>query len=468
MNEKAIAKWAAPVASALSRLDGQAGGSGGMGAFLDAAAAEISAIGALDWTALADDLAYEMALSAAMAVAEREEVAALRRAAMAAGDWDPISGAIEYIGRKTPIASKLRTAQWEAVPVELVERAQFSAGVESVRVVAAIQEKLMARVAQAREQLANGKQAFVDRSSFIGDLRRIAQEEGLDDGTQSLLNIASRRRLGLIYDFQMDSAAGYARSKTDTDADMMAVIPAWRLARVADRDQPRPDGFWQERWASAGERTGWDGAIRFPAIAWKTSRIWAALSRFGTPWPPFDFGSGIGVEDVEIAEAEAAGLRAPAAPQDAKPFNGGLEAAADPDMARFLERVFGDQVKIEDGRAQWHGAAIQDWARTAAAAPLKLGGPSAQTLQAARDAGLGVDLSQFTLEMPKAAQTAGDTLRYEMAPHAWRQPDAAEAAGGELRLAKRIGDQHVGIALDVSRPGRAVVRKVVLTMEDEA
>lgn len=38
-------------------------------------------------------------------------------------------------------------------------------------------------------------------------------------------------------------------------------------------------------------------------IALKSDRVWTNFSRFGRPYPPSDFGSGMGVEDIDRDEA---------------------------------------------------------------------------------------------------------------------------------------------------------------------
>jgi hypothetical protein len=43
-------------------------------------------------------------------------------------------------------------------------------------------------------------------------------------------------------------------------------------------------------------------------IARKDSPIWEALSRFGTPYPPFDFNSGMWTKDVSREEAVGFGI----------------------------------------------------------------------------------------------------------------------------------------------------------------
>lgn len=45
-------------------------------------------------------------------------------------------------------------------------------------------------------------------------------------------------------------------------------------------------------------------------VALKTSPIWVELSRFGYPYPPFDFNSGMWVRPVSDDDCEALGLLA--------------------------------------------------------------------------------------------------------------------------------------------------------------
>ena len=45
-------------------------------------------------------------------------------------------------------------------------------------------------------------------------------------------------------------------------------------------------------------------------IALKNDPVWTALSRFGRPWPPFDYDSGMGIADIDRETAETLGLLA--------------------------------------------------------------------------------------------------------------------------------------------------------------
>jgi hypothetical protein len=275
-------------------------------------------------------------------------------------EFSPLLDAIARLGEKTPIGSALRTADWEGVPLALRERAQFSAGVENARLLQAIQDRMLGQVQMQRERLANGETAIFDRSSFIDAIRQIAIEEGVEtiqsaDEIGTVRDIRSIPRLGLIYDTQLAQAQGFARYKLDNDDGALLLYPAQRLSE-STANKPRED--WPERWEAAGNATGWEGALQNDFVALKTSPIWAALSRFGTPWPPFDFGSTREIEDVDWETAKSLGLvKDGDVPKSSVPdFNTELEssvAGLDPEYQRKLELYFGDQVEITDGAARW-------------------------------------------------------------------------------------------------------------------
>lgn len=277
-------------------------------------------------------------------------------------DFAPLLDAIAKLDVKSVVGSALRTADWDGVPVALRERAQFSAGVENARLLQSIQDRMLGQVKMERERLANGETAIFDRSSFIDAIRQIAIEEGVEtiqtaDDIGTVKDIRSIPRLGLIYDTQLAQANGFARYKLDNDEGALLLYPAQRLSESTARN-PRQD--WPERWQAAGDAVGWEGALQNDFVALKTSPIWAALSRFGTPWPPFDFGSTREIEDVDWEVAKSLGLvKDGDVPQSKVPdFNAELEASVtglSPEYQRKLELYFGDQIAIEDGRAVWTG-----------------------------------------------------------------------------------------------------------------
>ncbi len=280
-------------------------------------------------------------------------------------DIVPLEDAVDSIDAKTPIGSLLRSADWERVPVALRQRAQFSAGVESARVLQTIQDRLASAFKQQREQLQSGAQATFDRNSFINAVRDIARGEGLTPEKEELRggiqDITSTPRLGLIYDMQNAMATGFARHKLDTSEGALALYPAYRLG-PSTADEPRPEIYWQQRWSEAGASVGWRGALPgSDFVALKTSPIWSALSRFGTPWQPFDWGSTRELQEVDREEAITLGLLQPdevppVGADGGEDFNRELEASVsglDAGMVKQMADFFGDAVKFVGNTVKW-------------------------------------------------------------------------------------------------------------------
>jgi len=188
----------------------------------------------------------------------------------------------------------------------------FSAGVTNV--------EFLQRASDGIDTLVAGTS---DRATQRAELKKllatlkyepVAGEEG------SLTDLSSDRRLNLILDQNLAQAQGYGRWAQGQDPSVLDQWPAQELVRVIDSDKKRD---WAARWAEAGG-TFYGGRM----IALKNDPIWTRLSRFGTPYPPFDFNSGMDVADIDRDEAEALGLIAPdaqIAPQS-RDFNTDLQA----------------------------------------------------------------------------------------------------------------------------------------------
>lgn len=283
----------------------------------------------------------------------------------------PLAEAVKSLADRTPVASAMRTKGWEDVPVALRQRAFFSAGVEHAAFLQTGRSKLISAVSMRREAVANGE-AFVDRSSFIGDMRKVvlgarAAGEMQDAGpgvAGGLQDVASRARLGLIYDTQIAQASGFADWKMGQQG--LQDYPAQELDPESAARVPRQT--WPERFRQAAAAAADSAALAALGrtgrmVALKTSDTWKNLSRFGTPWPPFDFGSKRMLIDVSWGEAVGLGLVEPGGsaptPQDDN-LNDYLEASVtnlDSDMVGFLREAFGAQVEIVGDRAVWTGEA---------------------------------------------------------------------------------------------------------------
>jgi len=119
---------------------------------------------------------------------------------------------------------------------------------------------------------------------------------------------------------------------------------------------------WEARWQEAGAAVGWVGASKEAMVALKTSPIWEALSRFGKPWPPFDFGSGMWVRPVLRRRARELGLLQMG--QELKPskaeFTDKLQREVKelkPAARQNLKSIFGDQIEVDQDVVKWKGDA---------------------------------------------------------------------------------------------------------------
>jgi hypothetical protein len=124
------------------------------------------------------------------------------------------------------------------------------------------------------------------------------------------------------------------------------------LLRVELRKAPRN---WTERWRGAGGRL-YAGRM----LAQVNDPIWTKISAFGNPYPPFDYGSGMGV--LDLPRAEAADLGFPLTDQAPDPTafaaqNRASVSDLDRDTLRALRAALQGQASVAGGNIQWEGQA---------------------------------------------------------------------------------------------------------------
>ncbi len=255
----------------------------------------------------------------------------------------PNQTAIEEFAAKTDVPSWARTADWDKVPAALRRRSFFSAALEDARALSAERNTVADLLQRASK---DGK--LVRRDTAITELQAMMDLRGLDTGApDALTNPAAESRIKLVLDINRAQAQGYARFKRSSSGGALLAFPAQELVRVRNSREQRD---WQARWIAAGG-TLTDRRM----IALKTDAVWTALSRFGVPYPPFDFNSGMGIRDISRREAIALGVMAADWQPDGDPvedFNANVEAdvsAVHPDLLSSLASLFGDAVKIADG-----------------------------------------------------------------------------------------------------------------------
>lgn len=220
-------------------------------------------------------------------------------------------------------ARGLTTAQRAAIDAKVSDACFFSSKVSDAKLL----EKMRSYIVDAAE----GKR-FHNRNDFIRTMKEAmgAGPDASQDSHGSLTDITSSRRLGLIYDFQRERMDAEVFLAQGDDPDHRFVYPAFELVRKESRRVPRD---WKARWEEAGG-TLYDGRM----VALRDDPIWTKISRFGSPVPPFDFNSGMGLEEVDIEEAASLGLEVPSEPDYDEPE----DEESGEERASEVERIIDD------------------------------------------------------------------------------------------------------------------------------
>lgn len=197
--------------------------------------------------------------------------------------------------------------------------------------------------AQARAAM----QAFLDRIGYEPD----------PDKRGGLQDLSSDRRVDLILSTQAEMSAGYARQQAAQDPDILNLFPADELYR---QKQGKTQRDWMGRWNAARAALGAATTATEarsqsgPFVALKNDPIWTGISRFGNPFPPFDYGSGMWVRDADPDVAERLGVTGTPAPSDVPPIDEGVEVQAPQgypqEIIDAMLRSLGSRATLENGK----------------------------------------------------------------------------------------------------------------------
>lgn len=265
--------------------------------------------------------------------------------------------ASELILQKALVGSDLDSSQWNQIQAGLRNRAFFSSRIAEVNIIDAMRRKA-AEYAQGETDLSK------IRMEFREELETLKYDP---KGATGIHNLFSQARIDVIVKTNVAQARGYIQYAEGMSPGAFAAFPAQEFTRVAHRKNARQD--WPQRWAKAGGKT-YGGKM----IALKDDPVWVNLSVFGNPFPPFDWGSGMGVLDVdrktaiELGLIDDAALREKTAEMRKRPlpdFNRDMQSSV-PDLRRdslcgqILERDFGDQISIDNSVVKWQSNLIRD------------------------------------------------------------------------------------------------------------
>jgi hypothetical protein len=194
---------------------------------------------------------------------------------------------------RIPLPTEASSAELAKLPAPLRREALFSARMNRLGPLVAAGAKIKG-ILDGTVSMSDARKEIREALDAAGYVPPEGAEGGLRDHR-------SKARLDLILTQNVRKARGYARREADME--ILDDWPAQELVRLFQRKAARD---WGQRWTAAGGRL-YGGRM----IAIKTDPIWAAISRFSEPYPPFDYGSGMGLRDIDRGEAEKLGLIGP-------------------------------------------------------------------------------------------------------------------------------------------------------------
>lgn len=274
----------------------------------------------------------------------------------------PLREALQRLHGQTLMPTSAGTYGLDQLPAEIRERAFFSARVTNADTLQRAYDLISRGVGSGAHDEAGNyvPGSYMDLPTFRAEMKDYLAsidyqpQEGQEG---SLKDLSSDARLQVIYDTNVQMAQGYGAHLQSQAPAALDAWPAQELYRLEDRRERRA---WGQRWNEAAQALGLDATSAIPVeemyadsgmFALVNDPIWTMISRFGLPYPPFDFNSGMWVRPVSRSQAEELGLLAPgeAAPEpDDRGFNDGMEAAVN-DLAPALQEVLSGFGKVIDG-----------------------------------------------------------------------------------------------------------------------
>jgi hypothetical protein len=207
-------------------------------------------------------------------------------------------------------------------------------------------DEVLDRYIRGEINLATARLALKQKLAEIG--YQPSEEEA---GT--LTDLSSDERINLILKMQSGFAYGYGNWMQGQHPAILDRWPAQELYRAYNRKTHRqwsgtdtdniikgepPEGRWAD---AGGQFFDSESGDAKRMIALKNAPIWTAISRFGLPYPPFDFNSGMSIRDIKREEAMKLGLidRDTRIQPETRDFNQDLKYTADIRNAALRQAV---------------------------------------------------------------------------------------------------------------------------------
>lgn len=198
---------------------------------------------------------------------------------------------------KVSVPSEMLSAQWAATPVWVRERSFFMSSVAKAEIVDGFRA--------AVSDIVDGKKTVAEARVAIRKLLNKTDYIPLPGQEGTIKDLNTLARQNLVLETNVAQVQGFARWMRQQGA--LDGFPAQQLVRMRNSEVPRN---WHARWIESldkcGVKEGASGPLEMTALV--NHPIWVTLSRFGTPYPPFDFNSGMGILSVKRSGAEELGI----------------------------------------------------------------------------------------------------------------------------------------------------------------
>lgn len=153
-----------------------------------------------------------------------------------------------------------------------------------------------------------GRTLAQGRAELKKEYRRLGYQP--EEGKRGTIeDLSSDARINLVITHNVAEARAYGQHVRGQQEPELQDWPAYELIRLEGRKVPR---LWVVRWQAAGGKVFPGGKEKtlnnYRLAARKDDPIWTAISRFGRPWAPYDFNSGLGRRPLSRAEAIDLGL----------------------------------------------------------------------------------------------------------------------------------------------------------------
>lgn len=274
----------------------------------------------------------------------------------------PFDEAIDSRRVKSILPTTGTTADIKKIAPALRERAIFSARVTNARLLGAIDGMVNQVLNPSRvidpetgEERPALPGEFMDPATFRVRMTETLKALGFEPDPAvrgTLKDLFSPIRQNLILDMQTKQANNFGYWQQGQERSILDAWPAQELFREEIRNEPRD---WFSTWQSNGGQI-FGGRM----IALKNTPIWTSISAFGVPYPPYDFGSGMGVRDVPRDEAIELGVidENVSVQPESRDFNEDLAASAPERQSKLftaLEESLEGKAKLVDGVLQFQG-----------------------------------------------------------------------------------------------------------------